>query len=82
MWRNDDTGERLTAVAQAEIVRNAKGKCTGVKNEQTSTPQNFLMGSFAEVLPEEEPTFEERNAAQQMLKAAIEGGAAKKIDPR
>jgi hypothetical protein len=82
IWRNDDTGERLTAVAQAEVVRNAKGKCTGVKDEKTSDPQSFIMGSFAEVLPEREPTFEERDAAQQILKAALEQGAAKKVDIR
>jgi hypothetical protein len=80
MWRNDDTGERLSYMAQGEIVRNDKGKCIRVDKEEFSEPTTMLVGNFAEILPPRPTTEEERQAALQLLERYMEQGAVRKTD--
>lgn len=69
MWRDQETGERKAALAQAEIVRNAKGVCTGVKDEEFTEPTDKIVGNFSELLLEREPTIAEQEIAQKILAA-------------
>lgn len=67
MWRDKETGERWSNLAQAEIVRNEKGDPTRVKDEEFTDPTNMIMGNFSEILPEDEPTPAEQEQAKIML---------------
>jgi hypothetical protein len=82
MWRDDDTGERLSCLAQGEIVRNAKAKCIRVDNEEFSEPTTELIGNFAEVLPPREPTPEQQEYAKHLLDELTKRGMAQRVDVR
>jgi hypothetical protein len=79
-WRDPNTEERFSCLAQGEIVRNEKGRCIRVDNEEYSKQTTLVAGNFSEILPEEKPTEEERKAARQMLGLLEKHGAAQMVD--
>ena len=79
MWRDQETGERWSTLAQAEIVRNEKGDPTRVKDEEFTDPANTIMGNFAEILPEDEPTPAEQETAKMMLDWIQKAGGVQKV---
>ena len=82
MWRDESTDERWSTLAQAEIVRNEKGNPTRVKDEEFTDPTNMILGNFAEILPEEEPTPAEQETAKIMLDWIEKSGGIERLPTR
>lgn len=79
LWREGDG--LLAAMIQAEIVRNDKGDCVGLRNEETSGPTDVIIGNFSEILPHSRPMPEHREIAMKMLEEIKETGMLRSVSP-
>lgn len=79
LWREGDS--LLAAMTQAEIVRNAKGECTGLTGEETSEPTDIIMGNFAHLLSKDRPPREIQEAAEKALLELGKSGMLRQLDP-
>jgi hypothetical protein len=79
-WRDPDTEEQFSCLAQGEIVRNEKGRCIRVDNEEYSKQTTLVAGNFSEILPKEKPTEIEREVARKALTMLENHGMTHTVD--